>query len=109
MGNSTIYIKCPQCRENAILLEMQGQYFCASCMFNYTELKDDPDKLDDILIENIKIGGFGPVFAITLYQRVTLTSPAKSAQYIKELAEKNNIDLYQGHKLSGKIFDGLLN
>jgi hypothetical protein len=107
MEKSTIYIKCPQCQENGLLIERQGQYFCANCMFNYTELKDDLGKLDDILVENMQDEGFGPLFASALHQRVTLTSPAKSNEYIQQLAEKNGIDLFKKQGISGKIMDGL--
>ena len=44
---STIYLKCPQCRKNDLLIERQGKYFCANCMYDYTQLKDDPGKLDE--------------------------------------------------------------
>lgn len=53
---STIYLKCPQCREHGLLIERQGRYFCANCMYDYTQLKDDPGKLDDILIDNLGKG-----------------------------------------------------
>jgi hypothetical protein len=89
------------------MLEMQGQYFCAICMFNYTELKDKPDKLNDVLIENMKTEGFGPLFASALYQRVALKSPMEANQYIRQLAEKYNIDVSQGHSFFAKIMDGL--
>lgn len=107
MDKSTIYIKCPQCAENGLLIERQGQYFCANCMFNYTELKDEPDKLDDVLLETMKQEGFGPLFASALHQRVTLTSPKESNEYIQELAERNGIDLFKSQGISGKIMDGL--
>jgi SOS-response transcriptional repressor LexA len=90
------------------MIEMQGQYFCAACMFNYTELKDKPDKLNDVLIETMKMEGFGPLFASALYQRVALKSPTEANQYIQQLAQKNNIDVYQGHGFMAKIIGGLL-
>jgi len=85
---------------------MQGQYFCANCMFNYTKLMDNRSKLDRVLIDTLAEGGFGPLYASALYQRVTLTSPAESTQYIRQLAQKNNIDLNQGHWFA-KVFDFL--
>lgn len=103
MEKSTIYIKCPKCGENGLLTEMQGQYFCANCMFNYMELKENPDKLDDVLIENIKMKGFGPIFASALYQRITLTQPMKANEYIRQLAAKNNIDLFEHNSIFAKI------
>lgn len=106
MEKSTIYIKCPQCQEIGLLIERQGQYFCASCMFNYIELKDDSGRLDDVLIDNIKEEGFGPLFASALYQRVTLKSPKEAHEYIEQLAGKNGIDLYKGNGISAKIMDG---
>lgn len=54
---STIYIMCPQCREHGLLIERQGKYFCANCMYDYTQLNDDRGKLDEILLENIREGG----------------------------------------------------
>ena len=89
-------------------MERQGKYFCADCMFNYLELKDDPGRLDDVLIENMKEEGFGPLFASALYQRVTLKSPQESHEYIEQLAERNGIDLYPSHGISAKIVDGFL-
>lgn len=108
MTKSTIYIKCPQCGENGLLIERQGQYFCADCMFNYTELMDDPDRLDDILVENLKNEGFGPLFASALHQRVMLKSPQESNEYIQHLAERNGIDLFPGQGMSTKLVDGFL-
>jgi hypothetical protein len=90
---STIYIKCPECRKNGLLIERQGQYFCANCMYDYTPLKDDQGKLDEILIENLQEGGFSFVFAIALYERVTLASPHEATEYVTRLSEDNNIDL----------------
>jgi hypothetical protein len=107
MDKSTIYIKCPQCQENGLLIERQGQYFCANCMFNYTKLDGDRERLDNILIETMKEEGFGPIFASALHQRVTLTSPKESNEYIQELAERNGIDLFKSQGISGKIMDGL--
>lgn len=66
-------------------------------MFNYTKLGDNRSKLDRVLIDTLLEGGFGFGFASALYQRVTLTSPDESTQYIRQLAQKNNIDLNQGH------------
>ena len=96
MEKSTIYIKCPKCGKNGLMIEMQGQYFCALCMFNYTELKDHPDKLNDVLIETMKMEGFGPLYALALYQRVALKSPIEANQYVHQLADKNNLDVYHG-------------
>lgn len=90
---STIYIKCPQCRETGLLIERQGKYFCANCMYDYTQLNDNRGKLDEILIENLQQEGFSPVFATALYERVTLTSPQEANEYITRLAEENNIEL----------------
>ncbi|MGC9517764.1 MAG: hypothetical protein ACP5C3_08715 [Methanomicrobiales archaeon] len=98
--SSTIYIKCPDCREDGLLIERQGQYFCANCMYNYTELKDDPYKLDEVLIENMKLGGFGIICAQALYERVALVSPREASEYIKKLAIDNNIKLPKGGLLS---------
>ncbi len=90
---STIYIKCPECRGNGLLIERQGKYFCANCMYDYTQLDDDRGKLDEVLLENLQIKGFGPLFAIALYERVTLTPPREARDYIFKLAEDNNIEL----------------
>jgi hypothetical protein len=105
MERSTIYIKCPRCGKNGLLTEMQGKYLCALCMFDYTTLKDDPDKLDAVLIENMKLKGFGPVYAIALYQRVTLTPAAEANIYLQKLAEKNSMDTFQGHGIFANFFD----
>jgi NMD protein affecting ribosome stability and mRNA decay len=108
MQQSTIYIKCPQCGENGLLTHLQGKYLCANCMYDYTRLKDDPGKLDSVLLETIKQKGFGPVFASTLYQRVMLKPSPESASYVQQLAEKNGIDIYQGHRTFVKIIDWLI-
>jgi hypothetical protein len=107
-NHSTIYISCPQCGKLGLLVERQGRYFCAGCMFDYTALKDDRGRLDDVLIETMKQKGFGPIFASALHQRVTLATPIDANNYIQQLAQKNNIDLYQGHGLFVKIIDWLL-
>ena len=105
---STIYLKCPQCRENGLLIERQGRYFCANCMYDYTQLKDDLSKLDEILIENLKEKGFGPVFATALYERVTLASPKEANEYVMKLARDNNIDIMPGKGAIVKSFTPLL-
>lgn len=90
---STIYLKCPQCQEHGLLIERQGKYFCANCMYDYTQLNDDRGKLDEILLENLREGGFSFSFAIALYERVTLVPPHEAREYVKRLAEDNNIEL----------------
>lgn len=90
---SQIYLKCPQCREHGLLVERQGRYFCANCMYDYTPLKDDPAKLDEVLLENIQEAAFGPVVAITLYEWVTLKTHPEAVDHVKRLAEANDIDL----------------
>ena len=92
MDRSTIYIKCPQCRETGLLIERQGKYFCANCMYDYALLKDDDTKLDEVLIENLK-DSFGPLFASALYERVKLVPPREATEYVHRLAEENGIDL----------------
>ncbi|WP_431061747.1 hypothetical protein [Methanobacterium sp.] len=77
-------------------------------MFNYTELKDDLEGLDDVLVENIRGGGLGVLFAIALYERVTLTSHQESNEYVMQLAEKKGIDVDQDYGISGKIVGKVL-
>ena len=103
MQHSTIYIACPQCGKLGLLIERQGGYFCANCMFDYLQLKNDPARLDSVLLETARQKGFGPVFASALYERVSLTPPADAMAYIKKLAEKNNIDLFQKQGIFAKI------
>lgn len=102
---STIYLKCPKCRENGLLIERQGKYFCANCMYDYTQLKDDPGKLDEVLIENLGEGGFGFGFCTALYERVTLASPHEATKYVTKLAENNNIKLMPS---KGAIIKGFI-
>lgn len=90
---STVYLKCPQCRETGLLIERQGKYFCANCMYDYTQLNNDREKLNEVLIENLREGGFGFGFATALYERVTLVPPLEATEYIKKLATDNNIEL----------------
>ncbi len=92
---STIYLKCPECGKNGLLIERQGKYFCANCMYDYTQLNDDRGKLDEVLLENLQVKGFGPLFAIALYERVTLTPPLEARDYVFKLAEDNNIEIMQ--------------
>lgn len=105
---SRIYIKCPQCRKTGLLLDRQGKYFCAVCMFDYTSLKNEPDKLDEVLVENIKEPGFGPIYSISLYERVALASQLESKNHIFQLAEKLNIDIGPAKKHSFKLLWPLL-
>jgi hypothetical protein len=74
-------------------------------MFDYTTLKNDPEKLDAVLIENMKLKGFGPICAIALYQRVTLTPAGEATVYLQKLAEKNNMDTFQSHGIFSKFLD----
>jgi hypothetical protein len=74
-------------------------------MFDYTTLKDDPGKLESVLIETMKHKGFGPLFASALYPRVTLTTGTRANEHIRELAGKHNIDLYQERRAFKKIIE----
>jgi len=89
---STLYIKCPQCRENGLLVERQGRYFCANCMYDYTQLKNYRGKLDEVIIENLQ-SAFGVVTARALYEWITLATPQESANYVAGLAGKYSIDI----------------
>lgn len=104
---STIYVKCPQCRESGLLVDRQGRYFCANCMYDYTDLKEDKDKLEEILIENLKEKGFGPLFAMALYERVTLSTSETANDYIMKLAKENNIQIIPGKREIVKSFASL--
>lgn len=90
--------------EHGLLIERQGRYFCANCMYDYTQLNDDRGKLDEILLENIKEGGFGFPFSTALYERVTLVSPQEATEYFKRLAEDNNIELLPNKRSGLKRF-----
>lgn len=108
MMRSTIYIACPKCGQMALMQEMQGRYLCAVCMFDYTALKNDPGKLESVLLETLKQKNFGPTFASALYQRVMLVPSQQSAEHILELAKKNNIDIFQGHGFMVKAVERLI-
>lgn len=64
-------------------------------MYDYTQLNDNRSKLDEVLIENLQVKGFGPLFAIALYERVTLTPPMEARDYVFRLAEDNNIEIME--------------
>ncbi|MEL7609131.1 MAG: hypothetical protein AAGU74_06460 [Bacillota bacterium] len=104
MNKTSIYLKCPGCKEISLLIEAQGKCFCANCMYDYTLLKSDPGKLDEVLVENMKGGGFSALFASALYQKVALVSPQEAITYIQTLAQANGLKLYPSKtkKLSGK-------
>jgi len=108
VNRSTIYIMCPHCGKNGLLLEEQGRYFCAVCMYDYLQLKDDPGRLESVLLETIRQQGFGLLFASALYQKVTLTPSVKANEYIRQLAAKNGIDLFRGHRISSGVIGWLL-
>jgi len=88
---STLYVKCPKCGETALVREMQGKYICAVCGFDYTTLKDEPQKLDEMLVTNLKLGPMGQVMALTMNELITLKTVKESNEYVKELAQKNGI------------------
>ncbi|HOW84254.1 MAG TPA: hypothetical protein PK573_16950 [Spirochaetota bacterium] len=107
MEKSMLFITCPRCGKNELLIEKNGQHLCSSCLFNYTELKEDSLKLDEVLVENINTKGLGPMFASCLYQKLTLAHPLEANRYIQELAEKNGIDIIHGHRIPVDSIDGL--
>ena len=92
---STLYVLCPQCGKNGLLQEIQGKYICAFCNFDYTSLKDNPAKLDEVLLENFKQGIMGQILAHTLYRLVMIVTPQESIQYVNGLARKNNLEVYE--------------
>lgn len=91
--HSTIYVKCPECGKTALLQQIQGKYVCANCKYDYTKLKDDAQKLDELLVANLKEGPMGQLTALTLHEWITLMPHAESIEYVKELAKKNGIEL----------------
>ena len=91
MNKSSIYIKCPGCGKNALVQEIQGKYLCANCSYDYTKLKDDPKKLDEFLVENLKNGPMGQLMAITIHRWITLMPHNESINYVKGLAINNGI------------------
>lgn len=93
MMQSSIYFRCPGCGETALVQQIQGKYICANCSFDFTKLKDDPSKLEEILIDNMKQGPMGQMMAITMHRWITLMPHEESTNYIKELASKNGIVL----------------
>ena len=98
MMKSTIYVKCPNCSEKGLLQELQGKYLCANCNFDYTSLKDQSQKLDEVLLSNLREGPWGQIAALELHRRVTLIPDKESIEYVKRLAESNGIKLPEGKK-----------
>lgn len=98
MMQSSIYVKCPQCNAKGLLQELQGKYLCANCNFDYTALKDQPQKLDEVLLANLREGPWGQLSALELHRRVTLMPNQESIDYVKRLAESNGIKLPAGKK-----------
>jgi DNA-directed RNA polymerase subunit RPC12/RpoP len=90
---STIYIKCPECNKTALLQEIQGKYICANCSFDFTKLKDDKQRLDELLVNNLKDGPMGQLTALTIHRWITLMPYEESTEYVKNLAGKNGIKL----------------
>lgn len=90
---SQIYIKCPQCQKNGLIIENRGRFLCAICQYDYTPLNEDPGKLDEILIDNLEDGG-GVLGAIALYEWITLQPPQEAAKHIQQLAKDNKIKLF---------------
>lgn len=74
-------------------------------MYDYTQLNDDRVKLDEILLENLREGGLTFSFATALYERVTLVPPQEATEYVKKLAEDNDIELMpkKGAILKGSL------
>lgn len=91
--HSTIYVNCPGCSKTALIQELQGKYLCANCSFDYTKLKDDPQKFDELLVNNLKEGTMGQINALALHQWISLMPNMESIEYVKELAKKNGIEL----------------
>lgn len=90
---SSIYFKCPGCEKTALIQQLQGKYLCANCSYDYTKLKDKPEKLDEVLVTNMKEGPMGILMAITMHQWITLIPHQQSREYVIELAKKNGIEL----------------
>ncbi len=92
MDKSTIYFKCPGCGETALIQQLQGMYVCSNCNFDYTKLKNNPRKLDEILIENMRGGAMGQIMALTIHKWITLMPHQESIIYVKNLAINNGIE-----------------
>ncbi|MGV8144056.1 MAG: hypothetical protein ACP5OJ_05505 [Methanothermobacter sp.] len=91
---SQIYIKCPQCHKQGLIIENRGRYLCAVCKYDYTTLDDDPSKLDEIILENLEAGS-GPMPVIALYEWITLKLGREAAEHIQRLAKDNNVKLFK--------------
>jgi len=95
---STLYVKCIECNETALIQEIQGKYICANCNFDYTSLKDDARKLDEFLVNNLREGVMGKVMALEMHRLITLMPNVESIEYVKSLALKNGIKLPDAKK-----------
>lgn len=83
---------------------LQGKHVCASCGYDYTQLKDSKEELDKVLIANLKDGPFGQLMALELHRRVTLMPNTESIAYVRALAESNGVKLPEPKKKGPGLF-----
>ena len=76
-----------------LVLEQQGKYICSGCNLDYLELAKDKEKLDGLLVENMKLGVHGIMMVLAVHPKITLMSLGESNAYIKELAQSHGITL----------------
>jgi hypothetical protein len=88
---STLYVLCPGCNERTLLV--QPGVRCASCGYDYAQLASDPERLNAIVLGQLRAGGFHAVAGIELRRRVTGDGAKANAEAIKSMALAHGIDL----------------
>lgn len=88
---STLYILCPGCNERTLLV--QPGVRCAACGYDYALLAHDRERLDELVLAQLRAGGLHAVSGIELRRRVTGDGAPANADAIKAMAAAHGIEL----------------
>jgi len=93
MLRSSIYVRCPGCRERTLVREVRGTYDCAACGFDYGELAKDTPRFEAFLVERMREGPTGQLGAIALHQWLSGLGVAESTKAFRAIADKHGVPL----------------
>lgn len=97
---STLYARCPGCRESTLVQEMGGTWRCAACSFDYGSLARDQSAREAWMLDNLRQGPMGQLSVLHLH-RVLLAMPVKASNdAVIAFATRHGIELPTGKPTS---------
>lgn len=94
--HSTIYSRCPSCRKDGLVQQVQASYRCALCNYDYLDLARDPAAREAWMLENLQLGGFFVLYVMFLHRMIMALPVAESNALVLAFAQQHGIKLPKG-------------